>query len=297
MPWLSLTLEVEEAAAEALSEALLAGGAQSVSIEDADEGTAHEVARFAEPSWNSPAAAWPRSRVVALLPLDANVLEFVVACARTAGLDGPPAFRVTRVEDDDWVRRTQSQFAPVPIGDRLWIVPTWCEPPAASAVVVRLDPGMAFGTGTHPSTRLALHFLERTVRGGERVLDYGCGSGILAIAAAKLGAAEVDAVDLDSRALDATRDNARANHVSVRVSTPEALPPGDYDVVVANILANPLILLAPALTARVRSRGRLALSGILAAQAGDVAAAYHPAIELDVSHVVEGWALLEGARA
>ena len=297
MPWLSLTLEVEEAAAEVLSEALLARGAQSVGLEDADEGTAHEAPRFAEPSWDGAAGAWPHSRVVALLPLDANVLELVVECTRAAGLDQPPAFRVERIEDDDWVRRTQSQFTPVPIGERLWIVPTWCEPPDARAAVVRLDPGMAFGTGTHPSTRLALHFLERSLGGGERVLYYGCGSGILAIAAAKLGAAEVDAVDLDPRALDATRANARANEVSVRVSTPEALPRGDYDVVVANILANPLILLAPALTARVRARGRLALSGILAAQASDVAAAYRPAIELAVTREDEGWALLEGTRA
>lgn len=297
MPWLSLTLEVEEAAAEALSEALLARGAQSVSLEDADEGTAHEAPRFAEPSWDGAAGAWPHSRVVALLPLDANVLELVVECTRAAALDHPPAFRVERIEDDDWVRRTQSQFTPLPIGERLWIVPTWCEPPDARAAVVRLDPGMAFGTGTHPSTRLALHFLERSLRGGERVLDYGCGSGILAIAAAKLGAAEVDAVDLDPRALDATRANARANEVSVRVSTPEALPRGDYDVVVANILANPLILLAPALTARVRARGRVALSGVLAAQASAVAVAYRPAIELAVTREDEGWALLEGTRA
>jgi len=297
MPWLSLTLEVEEAAAEVLSEALLARGAQSVGLEDADEGTAHEAPRFAEPSWDGAAGAWPHSRVVALLPLDANVLELVVECTRAAGLDQPPAFHVERIEDDDWVRRTQSQFTPVPIGERLWIVPTWCEPPDKRAAVVRLDPGMAFGTGTHPSTRLALHFLERSLRGAERVLDYGCGSGILAIAAAKLGAAEVDAVDLDPRALDATRANARANEVSVRVSTPEALPRGDYDVVVANILANPLILLAPALTTRVRAHGRLALSGVLAAQASDVAAAYRPAIELAVEREDEGWVLLEGTRA
>jgi ribosomal protein L11 methyltransferase len=273
MPWLSLTLEVEEAAAEALSEALLARGAQSVGLEDADEGTAREAPRFAEPSWDSAAGAWPHSRVVALLPLDANVFELVVECTRAAGLDQLPAFRVERIEDDDWVRRTQSQFTPVPIGERLWIVPTWCEPPDARAAVVR------------------------SLRGGERVLDYGCGSGILAIAAAKLGAAQVDAVDLDPRALDATRANARANEVSVCVSTPEALPRGDYDVVVANILANPLILLAPALTARVRPHGRLALSGVLAAQASDVAAAYRPAIELAVTREDEGWALLEGTRA
>lgn len=296
MPWLSLTLEVEEAVAEAVSEALLECGAQSVSLEDADAGTTGEVARFAEPAWDAP-RAWRRNRVCALLAPDTDVLKVVVEATRAAGLPSPPQFSVGRVEDEDWVRRSQSQFTPLAVSERLWIVPTWREAPDPRALVVRLDPGMAFGTGTHPTTRLALRFLERVVHGGERVLDYGCGSGILAIAAAKLGAAEVDAVDLDPRALDATRANARANEVSVRVSTPEALPRGDYDVVVANILANPLILLAPALTARVRARGRLALSGILAAQASDVAAAYRPAIELAVTREDEGWALLEGTRA
>lgn len=296
MPWLSLTLDVEEAAAEALSEALLERGAQSVSIEDADAGTAGEVARFAEPSWDAP-SAWNRNRVCALLALDVDVLALVVEAARAARLATTPQFSVSRVEDDDWVRRTRSQFAPLSIGGRLWIVPSWLEPPDPHAAVVRLDPGMAFGTGSHPSTRLALTFLARVLGGGERVLDYGCGSGILAIAAAKLGAVEVDAVDLDSLALNVARENARANQVVVRVSTPEALPPGDYDVVVANILANPLILLAPVLAARVRINGKLALSGILESQAREVAAAYRPAFDLAVAASVEGWVLLEGRRA
>jgi ribosomal protein L11 methyltransferase len=295
MPWLSLTLEVEEAAAEALSEALLERGAQSVSLEDADAGTAEEAARYAEPSWHVP-SAWRCNRVCALLAPDADVLSLVIESARAAGLASPPQFSVDRVEDDDWVKRAQAQFTALSICERLWIVPSWLEPPGSRAAVVRLDPGMAFGTGTHPSTRLALRFLARVLRGGERVLDYGCGSGILAIAAAKLGAAAVDAVDLDPLALKTTGDNARANEVVVRVSTPEALLPGDYDVVVANILANPLILLAPVLAARVRTRGRIALSGLLAAQAQDVAAAYRPAFDLEVSVTEEGWVLLEGVR-
>ena len=295
MPWLSLTLEVEEAVAEAVSEALLECGAQSVSLEDADAGTTGEVARFAEPAWDAP-RAWRRNRVCALLAPDTDVLKVVVEATRAAGLSSPPQFSVGRVEDEDWVRRSQSQFTPLAVSERLWIVPTWREAPDPRALVVRLDPGMAFGTGTHPTTRLALRFLARVVHGGERVLDYGCGSGILAIAAAKLGAAEVDAVDLDLLALEAAGGNSRANQVAVRVWTPEALPPGDYDVVVANILANPLIVLAPVLTARARKGGALALSGILEAQADDVEAAFRPAIDLDVTGSEDGWVLLEGVR-
>ena len=295
MPWLSLTLEVEEAVAEAVSEALLECGAQSVSLEDADAGTTGEVARFAEPAWDAP-RAWRRNRVCALLAPDTDVLKVVVEATRAAGLPSPPQFSVGRVEDEDWVRRSQSQFTPLAVSERLWIVPTWREAPDPRALVVRLDPGMAFGTGTHPTTRLALRFLARVVHGGERVLDYGCGSGILAIAAARLGAAEVDAVDLDPLALEAAGGNSRANQVAVRVWTPEALPPGDYDVVVANILANPLIVLAPVLTARARKGGALALSGILEAQAEDVAAEFRPAIDLDVTGSEDGWVLLEGVR-
>ncbi len=295
MPWLSLTLEVEEAAAEALSEALLELGARSVSMEDADAGTAGEIARYAEPSWDAP-SPWRRNRVCALLAPDADVLTLVVESARAAGLASPPQFSVGRVEDDDWVRRAQAQFTPLSISERLWIVPSWREAPDPRAAVVRLDPGMAFGTGTHPSTRLVLRFLARVLRGGERVLDYGCGSGILAIAAAKLGAAEVDAVDLDPLALKAAGENARANEVMVRVSTPEALLPGDYDVVVANILANPLMLLAPVLAARVGAHGRIALSGILETQAQGVAAAYPSAFDLEVGATEDGWVLLEGLR-
>lgn len=296
MPWLSLTLEVEEAVAEAVSEALLECGAQSVSLEDADAGTTGEVARFAEPARDAP-SSWRRNRVCALLAPDTDVLKLVVEAAQAAGLSSPPQFSVGRVEDDDWIRRSQSQFTPLAVSERLWIVPTWREAPDPRALVVRLDPGMAFGTGTHPTTRLALNFLARIVRGGERVLDYGCGSGILAIAAAKLGAAEVDAVDLDPLALEATWGNSRANQVAVRVWTPEALPAGDYDVVVANILANPLIVLSPVLTARARKGGKLALSGILEAQAEDVAAAFHPAIDLVVTGSEDGWVLLEGVGA
>jgi ribosomal protein L11 methyltransferase len=175
-------------------------------------------------------------------------------------------------------------------------VPSWDEPPSDAGVVLRLDPGLAFGTGSHPSTRLVLAWLAATDLAGARVLDYGCGSGILAIAAARLGAARVDAVDLDDDALSATGGNARANGVAVRAFAPERLPPGDYDFVVANILAQPLIVLEPLLAARTRAGGHIALAGILEAQAAEVTAAYGGHFAAHVAAREEGWALIEGAR-
>jgi ribosomal protein L11 methyltransferase len=207
-----------------------------------------------------------------------------------------PPYTIETVEDEDWVRRSQAQFAPIAIGERLWVGPSWCEPPASRAAIVRLDPGLAFGTGTHPSTRLALAFLERRLRGGERVLDYGCGSGILAIAAAKLGASRVDAVDVDPQALETAADNARANGAPVGVAAPEELAPALYDMVVSNILAQPLILLAPLLAGRTRAGGLVALSGILDSQAPEVAGGVRAALRDAPRAVQEGWALVEGRR-
>ena len=263
MPWLSLTLEVERAAAEAFSEALLEAGAQSVSIE--------------------------ASRVGAILRPEDDVKALVAAAAQASGVK-VPRFAIETLDDQDWVRASQAQFAPIAIGARLWVGPTWHEPPAGRCVV-RIDPGLAFGTGTHPTTRLVLAWLERTLKGGERVLDYGCGSGILAIAAAKLGATQVDAVDVDPQALETTRANALANNVRLNAALPETLPAAAYDIVVANILAQPLIVLAPLLAARA---GRIALSGILEDQADEVRAAYEPRLRMRVEAIDERWALLVG---
>lgn len=305
MSWLALTLEIDDAHAEALSDALLEAGALAVSLEDAEAGSATERPRYAEPDWESAATAWRRTRVHVLLEPDADCAGVVEAAARAGGLAAAPPFSSARVDDQDWVRATQAQFAPIAVGERLWIVPSWHEPPVPDALVVRVDPGLAFGTGSHPTTRLVLAWLERTIptlRGGPpralspRVLDYGCGSGILAITAAKLGAAAVDAVDLDPRAVETTADNARRNGVDVRALTAEALPPGKYDLVVANILANPLIALESVLAARVRAGGALALSGILVPQAEDVQAVYAAHFDLAPSAEEQGWVLLTGTR-
>lgn len=269
MPWLSLSLAAPAAQADALSEALLEAGAQSVWLE-------------------------PDGRLHALLPERSDPGQAIARAAAAAGL-AVPAFETRTVADEDWVRATQAQFAPQCIAGRLWIVPSWHEAPD-DGVVLRLDPGLAFGTGSHPSTRLALAWLAGTPLAGHRVLDYGCGSGILAIAAAKLGAAQVDAVDLDVDALAATGDNARTNEVVVQAYAPECLPPGDYDIVVANILAQPLLVLEPLLATRARRGARIALSGILEAQSAELARAYGEHFDARVAASEDGWALVEGLR-
>jgi ribosomal protein L11 methyltransferase len=295
MSWLAVSVEAEAAAAEALGEALLAGGALSVDLADADAGTADERPLFGEPG-SAPAAAWRRSRVTALLAPASDPAASMAAALRAAGLPASTPWRVTRVDDQDWVRITQCQFEPVRISPRLWIVPSWCTPPAPDAVNVRLDPGLAFGTGTHPTTRLALRWLEATLRGGETVIDYGCGSGILAITAMKLGAASAAGVDIDDQALLAARRNAMQNRVEVRFVAAADDIPEPAGVVVANILANPLIVLAPLLAKLTAPGGRLALSGLLAAQADEVRGAYAPWFDMDRTDHDEGWILLSGAR-
>ena len=295
MPWLALELELEAAHAELMADALLELGALSVSTEDAGAGSAQESPLYSELALA--AAAWPRNRLTALVPLQTDAAAMIAAAARAAGLTVAPSAKAARVEDEDWVRRTQSQFEPLRAGARVWIVPSWCALPRDDqAVVIRLDPGLAFGTGSHPSTRLVLEWLEQSLRGSERVLDYGCGSGILALAAAKLGAAQVTAVDLDPQALAVCTANARANGVALRVAAPDRLAAGDFDVIVANILAGPLVGLVPEFAARTRCGARLALSGILDAQADEVRAAYARDFAICATASEGGWTLIAGVR-
>jgi len=272
MPSLALRLEVEAAAAEALSDALLEAGAQSVSVE------------FPE---------GPRSVLSALFAASDDPAGTLRRALESCGHAPDVRYTVETVADDDWVRRSQSQFNPITL-ERLWLGASWHTPPTDAKLVVRIDPGLAFGTGSHPTTKLVLRFLERTLRGGERVLDYGCGAGVLAIAAAKLGASHVSAVDIDPQAVTVTYENSRANRVRVDACLPQALPPGRYDVIVANILAQPLIDLAPVLSAQAEQGTRLALAGILESQARDVAKAYAGRFETNVAERDEGWALLVG---
>lgn len=289
--WLSLKLAADGEQAEALSEALLASGALSVSVEDRDAGTEAETPLFGEPGESGP-RAWRHNWVVALLPGDTDVPALLDQLGLAAGAE----HTLEMVPEQDWVRQTQAQFDPISITDRLWIVPSWHEAPRPDAVNIALDPGLAFGTGSHPTTRLCLKWLADHLEGGETVLDYGCGSGILAIAAAKLGAARVVGVDIDPQAVAAARDNALRNRVEAGFFLPDAAPPLQADILLANILTNPLKALATLLARRVRTGGQIILSGILEVQADEVIPAYAPWFDLSLTGTLDGWALLAGAR-
>ncbi|CAJ0770441.1 50S ribosomal protein L11 methyltransferase [Ralstonia chuxiongensis] len=296
MTYRECVLEVSRDDAEALSEALFDLGALSVSVEDADADTPEEQPLFGEPGHEPTRLAWNRSRVVALLTDEADPALLVAAAANEINLTPLPAYTVREVEEQDWVRVTQSQFEPIHIGEHIWVVPSWHDAPEPDAVVLELDPGLAFGTGSHPTTRLCMEWLEQHVQPGERTLDYGCGSGILAIVAKKLGAGETVGVDIDPNAVEASRYNAERNHVEATFALPDDAPEGTFDLVVANILSNPLKLMAAMLCARVRPGGRLILSGVLERQAEEVAAAYASAIPLTVWRSRDGWVCLHGVK-
>jgi ribosomal protein L11 methyltransferase len=299
MSWASLVFELDAARADALSDALLESGALSVTSEDAAAGTAEEKPVFDEPGEDP--SFWPRLRLRVLANDPASARAMLRAACEKLDLPHPDPVQIESVEETDWVRLTQVQFEPQRISDRLWIVPTWHEVPHPGAINIRLDPGLAFGTGSHPTTRLCLQWLETTVRGGESVLDYGCGSGILAIAAMKLGAGHILGIDVDPAALDAARANVRANSdeaSSVICEFADAAAPISLkaDIVVANILANPLRLLAPALAGHTRPGGKLALAGILASQGDELSGIYRRWFELDSMVESDGWVRISGTR-
>lgn len=295
MGWLSVTLETDCAHAEALADALMEAGALSTTIEDAAAGTPEEKPQFGEPGAIT-APGWDRSRIAALFEPETDIVAAIALAAATCGLSEAPAFSTETVAEQNWVQLTQSQFDPIRISDRLWIVPSWHESPDPGAINLILDPGMAFGTGSHPTTRLCLEWLERHVKSGESLLDYGCGSGILAIAGAKLGAAPVVGVDIDPQAIVAANANAAANDADARFSDSEQPLEGCYDRVVANILSNPLKVLAPAICRHVRPGGHLALSGILSEQAEELIDIYAEWIPLHIADSREGWVCLAGQK-
>lgn len=295
MSWLSVAIVVGADHVESLSDALLGSGALSVDVADAAAGTAFETPIFDEPGC-ARASGWERGRVCALFDPDADIERSVREAYAAAGIASATAYEVTRVDDQDWVRATQAQFGPQEISSRLWIVPSWHTPPDPQALNILLDPGLAFGTGSHPTTRLCLRWLEAHVAGGERVIDFGCGSGILAIAALKLGAGQAEGVDIDPLAVLAARENAVQNRVPAEFHSAAERLERPADIVVSNILAHPLIVLAPLLARLTVRGGRIALSGILVEQAQEVADIY--ADDFTMAEPVEdgGWVLLSGTR-
>jgi ribosomal protein L11 methyltransferase len=290
-----LRLLCPEERVEPVGDALDALDALSVSVEDADAQTDAEQALFGEPGLPPPKEGWQRSRVIALFGEEEAAKRAAVVLQAQDFFDGCQVLGVAAVPDQDWVRLTQSQFAPVPITDDFWIVPTWHEPPAQAKEVIRLDPGLAFGTGTHPTTRMCLRWIARHPPRGLRVLDYGCGSGILAIGAARFGAKDVDAVDIDPAAVESTIANAQANGVRLNAGLPDKAS-GQYGVVLANILAMPLKVLAPLLASHVAPGGSLVLAGILERQAGELKEAYGPHLPLEVADAEDGWVLMTARR-
>jgi ribosomal protein L11 methyltransferase len=292
MPWLAIRLQAESDLADAVSDALIEAGALSVSCDDADAGTPDEAAQFAEPGADPP-RAWRHNVLTALVAADASPETIVAAAAQSCQIP-KPAYSVSTIDDQDWVRTTQRQFEPIHVEEGLWVVPSWCAPPEPQAVNIEIDPGLAFGTGSHPTTRLMLRWLARTLKPGDTLMDYGSGSGILAITAARLGAREVVGIDIDPQSLVAANDNAMKNRVAAQFFLPDAAPATRYDFVVANILANPLIVLAPLLANFCRHR--IALSGILESQQADIEAAYSAQFDLDAPYREDGWILITGKR-
>ena len=294
MAWTSLSLTVAGDEAESWSDALLDSGAISVDVHDAEAGTPDEKPQFGEPGEALP-GAWDRNVVTALFEPATDARAIVDAIASELGVE-IPAITLSTVEEQDWVRLTQAQFEPIRITGRMWILPSWHEAVEPDAINLVIDPGLAFGTGSHATTRLCLQWLEVHLHSQERVLDYGCGSGILAIAAKRLGAGMVIGTDVDRQAIDASRANAAINHAECTFVEPDALTEEAFDLVVANILTNPLRMLAPALAARVRADGRIVLSGILAEQAPAIVEAYEQWFNIGIWRIADGWAALAGTR-
>ena len=296
-----LVLRLPESLVDAVSEALVDElEALSVSVADADAGTDAEQALFGEPGLPAPKEGWQRSDLTALFATETEATEAATLLMAQDWSADLAVLALREVADQDWVRLTQSQFAPVEITPSFWIVPSWHEAPPQAEKIIRLDPGLAFGTGTHPTTRMCLRWTaghaDALAGSWARVLDYGCGSGILAIGAALHGGRCIDAVDIDEAAVTATRANAQANGVTLNAGLPDAAG-GTYPLVLANILATPLKLLAPLLAGRVAPGGHLVLAGILERQADELKAAYAPWLALAVSDSEDGWILMTAQRA
>jgi ribosomal protein L11 methyltransferase len=301
MPFLEIQLLMPREQLDAWSDALIAAGALSVAIEDEDRDTDREVAMFGEPGAQAADPGWRNNRLSILIDESADATAVLDSASRSLGQRPPAILRRKRLEDRDWVRQTQSQFTPIRVG-RIWIVPSWHDPPDPAACNVRIDPGVAFGTGSHPTTRLCLAWLDQHLAPGASLLDYGCGSGILSICAARLGAREVVGVDIDPQALRTAQFNAERNGVRAQYTSTVGLPADGsrrFDVVIANILANPIVLLAPSLVRYLQPRSSIVLSGILQRQVDTVLQAYaqaDPDLRLSTFGEQEGWGAIVGER-
>jgi ribosomal protein L11 methyltransferase len=295
MPFISISLILNENQADAFSGQLMELGAISVNVEDAEEGTANEKPIFGEPG--AATGMWAKSKLTALFQDGIDAAEIGREAASMLGFEGLK-FSVESVADIDWVQQNRDQFQPIKISERVWIVPTWHVAPDDDAINIALDPGAAFGTGSHPTTRLCLQWLEANLEAIKKptMLDYGCGSGILAIAAKKFGALTTVGVDIDAQAIEAARYNASQNNVEIAFSTTDVVLDFVADITVANILANPLKVLAPLLASHTISGGQLALAGILDQQADDIIAIYQPWFDLRVWRSAEGWSCIAGVR-
>lgn len=279
--------------AESLSDALMEQGALSSAIEDAYAGTEQEQAIFGEPG--EPTGIWDNSLLLALFDETADIEQIIQAACEDVQIS-VPAYQITEIPEQDWVRITQAQFDPIRISERLWIVPSWHDAPDEQAINLKLDPGLAFGTGSHPTTRLCLQWLDQHMTSGQTVLDYGCGSGILAIAALKLGAKSADGVDIDPQAVEAAQANAQTNNVEASFRLPESVDTQTYDIVLANILANPLRLLGELLASHVKTGGSIVLSGILESQAEEISEIYSQWFTMNPPVFDEGWTCLTGIK-
>lgn len=295
MAYVIATMELSRDQAEALGDALIEAGALSVNVEDAQEGTADEKPIFGEPGADT--GLWDRCIMSAMFADGVDLASAISQASSALGV-ATPDFAVSSLDDEDWVKKNRDQFQPIRISDRIWIVPTWHAAPQADAINISLDPGAAFGTGSHPTTRLCLQWLEENLPHipEPSVLDYGCGSGILAIAAMKLGAASAIGVDIDAQAVEAARYNADQNHVAIAISTTDQTLDAIADITVANILANPLRVLAPLLASHTRVGGRLVLAGILDQQADEIIAIYRDWFDMSVWKRDEGWSCIAGTR-
>lgn len=294
MPWQSVTLAATAEEADRLSDALMAVGALSVSIEDAAAGTTAETPLFGEPGMPVD-TLWRDNHVLCLFDQQADVSQLLILAASMVNYS-LPEFRIGLVAEQDWVRLSQAEFAPIQISQRLWIVPTWHQAPDPQAINLKLDPGLAFGTGSHPTTRLCLQWLDQHIQGTETVLDYGCGSGILTIAALKFGAVRAWGVDIDPQSIVTADDNAAMNQVDAEFYLPDADPDKAANIVIANILTNPLLALAPLLAERCRAGGQLVLSGILNEQAVKVINIYQTWFDIAIWRSDEGWVCLAGIK-